>query len=865
MKRALKVHHSGRAAGLVRFCLLILFLIAVHLEAQAQSGAWKRKRDMPTGRAVISACVVNDTIYVIGGYDPNGVNYAANEAYHPATDTWKVKKPLPKGRAFLSTAAVNGIIFAIGGGFPNATTEVLAYDPVTDTGWTPKAVLLSPRFGASAAVIDGIIYNVAGNHFNSDCEAYNPATNTWTKKADIPNTAGGVMVTSLNGMLYAFGGGYSSPFSTVCLYSPGTGQWTSKASMPTPRATSQVCVVEGKIYVLGGYASAMGEVLADVEVYDPATDSWVKKPDMPFKLTMFGAAVVNRKIYVIGGTSDWGWAHGTQVWEYDPAFHTDVAGGNVSGVWTEDKSPYHINGEVTIPDDSTLTIQPGVEVVFMGHYKFNVQGRLLAVGTQRDSIRFTANEAATGWHGIRFVKTPSTNDTSRIAYCVFKHGKANTGEWMSLDRAGGAIMISEFDKVVVSHCNFEANMCYGEMYETGGAAVFIHKASPTVTQSTFRGNATGTTDFAIKCVYASTAVISRNVITHSTGEWDAIICEHTAENRPLVTGNLIAHNVSRQGGGGIGFYKISNARVENNVIVHNRGVYGGIVAYDCGSPIIMNNTIAHNSASYAGGGVACWTASPILINNILYGNSAPLGHEIAIRGESSLPMFLNCNVSGGKAGVGLVETGVHYTLLWENNIDVNPKFVNALGDDYRLSDSSLCIGAGTDSVQLQVGGSWSHAPSSCFAGNPRPSPAGSIPDIGAYENPLPAPITTGVEQEPVVSTVWQLHQNYPNPFNPSTVISYQLPVVSNVRLAVYDLLGREVRVLVDAKKDAGAHEVRLDGSGLSGGVYIYRLLARGVPSPFDARNEMRWQGDSPQDSNVGRGEFTQTRRLILLR
>ena len=61
---------------------------------------------------------------------------------------------------------------------------------------------------------------------------------------------------------------------------------------------------------------------------------------------------------------------------------TDIPAGAVSGVWTAAASPFYINGEITIPNDSTLTIEPGVEVVFMGHYKFNVQGRLLALGTQ---------------------------------------------------------------------------------------------------------------------------------------------------------------------------------------------------------------------------------------------------------------------------------------------------------------------------------------------------------------------------------------------------------------------------------------------------------------------------------------------------
>src|SRR3990172_9922266 len=75
---------------------------------------------------------------------------------------------------------------------------------------------------------------------------------------------------------------------------------------------------------------------------------------------------------------------------------TDIPAGNVSGTWTKVNSPYHINGEVTIPNDSILTIEPGVEVIFTGHHKFKIQGRLLAVGTQQDSIRFIAENTQSG-------------------------------------------------------------------------------------------------------------------------------------------------------------------------------------------------------------------------------------------------------------------------------------------------------------------------------------------------------------------------------------------------------------------------------------------------------------------------------------
>jgi hypothetical protein len=73
-----------------------------------------------------------------------------------------------------------------------------------------------------------------------------------------------------------------------------------------------------------------------------------------------------------------------------------------------------------------------------------------------------------------------------------------------------------------------------------------------------------------------------------------------------------------------------------------------------------------------------------------------------------------------------------------------------------------------------------------------------------------------------------LEQNYPNPFNPSTTIKYELPKSSMVRLIVYDMLGREVSVLVNERKDAGIHDVHFDGSGLSTGVYLYRMQAEDV-------------------------------------
>ncbi len=83
----------------------------------------------------------------------------------------------------------------------------------------------------------------------------------------------------------------------------------------------------------------------------------------------------------------------------------------------------------------------------------------------------------------------------------------------------------------------------------------------------------------------------------------------------------------------------------------------------------------------------------------------------------------------------------------------------------------------------------------------------------------------GIEQQVSPPIAFRLNQNFPNPFNPTTLISFRIPHEEKVTLAVYDLLGREVRVLVDGIRGTGDHQVLFDASGLPTGVYIYRLRA----------------------------------------
>jgi len=76
-----------------------------------------------------------------------------------------------------------------------------------------------------------------------------------------------------------------------------------------------------------------------------------------------------------------------------------------------------------------------------------------------------------------------------------------------------------------------------------------------------------------------------------------------------------------------------------------------------------------------------------------------------------------------------------------------------------------------------------------------------------------------------VPSEFDLHQNYPNPFNPSTVIKFDIPTDEFVRIAVYDMLGKEIAVPVNEFKHAGSYEVNIDGSALASGTYFYRINA----------------------------------------
>ncbi len=242
----------------------------------------------------------------------------------------------------------------------------------------------------------------------------------------------------------------------------------------------------------------------------------------------------------------------------------------------------------------------------------------------------------------------------------------------------------------------------------------------------------------------------------------------------------------------------------------------------------MNCTFANNRSG-SGGGIQVRTGSTItLTNSILWGNYPDQVSLLAT--NDTLACTLYSNYNDIQFGVDSVHINDSISVVnWGiGNIDSDPLFVDTLNNDFHLQDLSPCIATGIDSIQ--IAGFWQYAPATDIEGNPRPNPAGTMPDMGAYESQFPSGV---IEQYSELPTEFSLSQNYPNPFNPSTKIRFTIstsPLNPSpyqgegnrerlVTLKVYDVLGNEIATLVNEDKPAGEYEVKFSaiGGSASGG------------------------------------------------
>ncbi len=415
-----------------------------------------------------------------------------------------------------------------------------------------------------------------------------------------------------------------------------------------------------------------------------------------------------------------------------------VVCGNVSGVWDSTASPYYVNCDVTVPAGQTLEIRPGVEVLFTGHYKFNVLGNLQAIGTEQDSIVFTRafpTEESRGW-GLRF---SHSEGISRLEYCLMQHGKTgNTGQVEEV--TGGAIFIDS-SVVDIDRCSFKNNTAISK----GGAIYIEHGDGGSITNSVFHDN-------------------EQTLGTSTDWEVTAGALQITYSDTFLIQNCSFVFNQSAHSGGAIGIVMSGNSCVMNNCEITSNIAYwdGGGIQMTNAEPTISNCSISNNTATRHGGGISCITSLPLIQNCAIDGNSAgQQGGGMRSAGGSiqrclitnntagtngggicmvpnNTPHFENCTIYGNSAanqGGGILRANSYNKnlIVWGNfattcagmtpsdvgttysdiqggypdvgNIDTDPMFIDAPNGDFHLQANSPCIDTGDPTSPLDPDGS----------------------------------------------------------------------------------------------------------------------------------------------------------------
>jgi len=394
--------------------------------------------------------------------------------------------------------------------------------------------------------------------------------------------------------------------------------------------------------------------------------------------------------------------------------------GDQTGTWAADT--VIVTGEVRVPPNEALTVEPGTQVLFQDLYKFIVDqnATLTAVGTSTDSIRFDRLYLWVHWHGIHF---QSASPNSQLEYCQILHGQTTAfPDWSgggifcsqssptirhcliaecSAEGDGGGIYLA-FSNPLITDNSFVANeavydgggvYCGGSsspiisgnlfignnvMWYYGGGLCVWGTGSPQVHDNTFTSNtaiATGGGGSGGGLALLDVAItVHDNVFTNNSAFWlgGGIFCQSA---NPLITDNILTGN-SAGTGGGIACDELVGLTISHNLIAQNSADYGGAIGSPDGHRVDVNyNTIVGNSASQNGGGFY-GDDDNSLTGDILWGNTP---NQLYTFQTQNIPVSY-CDIQFGYAGTG--------------NINAYPAFVDTAQGDYRLQWGSPCIDTG---------------------------------------------------------------------------------------------------------------------------------------------------------------------------
>ena len=312
-------------------CLLLVFAwtarpgATAHADSDPKAGgwsalAWKKGAPSPFARVESPAAVVDGKLYLFGGFtDDLGASNQV-DVYDPVSDSWARKKDMPSRLTHLNTA-VDGKTIWFAGGFKGkhpgpATAEVWKYDVPSDT-WAEGPPLPERRAGGGLAVAGRRLHYFGGYKADRDTNSADhwslslDGGKDWQREADLPDPRGHVSAAVLDGKIYALGGDHGHDVTQIDVpschrFDPATGKWSEIAKLPDGRShfESSTVIHKGRILVVGGRCNASKparNVVGDILEYDPGADTWRVVGAMPEKVLAPAAAIISERLVVTGG------------------------------------------------------------------------------------------------------------------------------------------------------------------------------------------------------------------------------------------------------------------------------------------------------------------------------------------------------------------------------------------------------------------------------------------------------------------------------------------------------------------------------------------------------------------------------------
>jgi len=391
------------------------------------------------------------------------------------------------------------------------------------------------------------------------------------------------------------------------------------------------------------------------------------------------------------------------------------------------------------------------------------------------------------------------------------------------DPNGGGIYC-DFSNPIIENNNIYDN---NALFNGGGIASY--DSSPILINNKIHNNSTTHNNSRGGGLYfnhSSPIIMNCDISDNCSSSAGGAISFQYNEGDFTMINNVITGN-SANSGGGIQIHSAANGVIINNLIAENNAIIGGglylqttYISPYC--PDIINCTIASNHSELRGGGIyfAEFSNSNI-INSIIWRNEADeIGEQICLNSWYSDPNFYYSDIEEGLNGFGYSGTSSieDYEGEYENNILLDPLFVEWEESNFHLMHNSPCINVGTpDTTGLNL-------PDYDLAGESRIYD-GRI-DMGCYEWQ-----GTHINDEELQTTNWKL-SNYPNPFNSSTTISFSISKKSDIELSVFNIKGQKIRTLTNNDFTKGSHLIIWNGDDeynkpVSSGVYFYKLNLNG--------------------------------------